>query len=606
MKQKNPYYEEKLRPIVLTLPEQPGIYQYFDEAGVIIYIGKAKNLKKRVSSYFNKDSGHSAKVRVLVRNIANIRFMIVDTEMDALLLENNLIKKYQPRYNILLKDDKTYPWICIKKEPFPRVFYTRNKINDGSEYFGPYASIRTMHILLDLIKELYSLRRCNLRLTSENIVSGKFKVCLEYHIGNCKGPCEGHYLQDDYNHMISEIRHIIKGNINKVKQVLQSRMALHAEKMEFEAALLYKQKLDLLNGYQARSTVVSPVINNVDVFSIDEDEKYGYINFLKVVDGAIVQSHTVEVRKKLDESANEILLLVSTELRNRYNSDAREIILPFEPEIKPHGVTITIPQIGDKKKLLDLSLRNAKYYRIEKMKQKELVDPDRHKRRILERMQKDLRLPEKPVHIECFDNSNTQGSFPVASCVVFKDAKPSKRDYRHFNIKTVEGPNDYASMEEVLYRRYKRLLEEKSPLPQLIIVDGGKGQLSSGLASLEKLGLRGKITIVGIAKKLEEIYYPGDQYPLYIDKKSETLKVIQHLRDEAHRFGITHHRKRRAQGMIQTQLTEIPGIGPKTTEDLLRHFKSVKRIKEASTEELAQIIGASKAQKLTVYFSSKK
>lgn len=587
---------EHIQHIIRTLPDNPGVYQYYDSEGKIIYVGKAKNLKKRVSSYFNKDQYENGKTQVLVKKIADIKYIIVDTEIDALLLENNLIKKYQPRYNVLLKDDKTYPWICIKNEPFPRVFATRYLIKDGSQYFGPFASVRVMNMVLDLIKQMYKLRNCNLKLTDANIKSNKFKVCLEYHIGNCKAPCVGKETEGEYNQTIAEIKEIVKGNINTVARHLKKLLQEHIEKMEFEEAHFIKEKIDLLEKFQSKSTVVSPTINNVDVFSIVTDEKTGYVNFLKVVNGAIIQGHTIELIKKLDESAEELLTLAIAELRERFSSDAKEIIVPFAIETEFPNVEFTIPQRGDKKHLLELSERNVEYYKREKIKQESLIDPERHTKRILEQMKKDLHLSEEPRHIECFDNSNFQGAYPVAAMTVFKDAKPCKKEYRHFNIKTVEGPDDFASMEEVIYRRYKRVLEENQPLPQLIVIDGGKGQLSSALESLDKLGLRGKIGIIGIAKKLEEIYFPNDSISLYLDKRSETLKIIQQIRDEAHRFGITHHRSKRDKGTLKTELTEIKGISTTTAEKLLAHFKSVKNIKEANEPELAEIIGKAKGK----------
>lgn len=593
---------EKLQLILRSLPDKPGVYQFFDETENIIYIGKAISLKKRVSSYFNRDTSQSGKVMVMVKRIHEIRHIIVDTEIDALLLENNLIKKYQPRYNVMLKDDKTFPWICIKNEPFPRIFPTRKVIKDGSRYFGPYASVRMMNTLLELIRQLFQYRTCRLQLTDANIRAGKFKVCLEYHIGNCKGPCEGHQSAEDYQLTLDQITEILKGNLGTVIQQLKGLMQQYAAGYAFEKAQLVKEKLDLLEKYQARSMVVNALVNNVDVFSIVSDPEFGYVNFLKVVNGAIVQSHTLELKKRLDESDPELLEMAITEIRQRFESNAREVIVPFKPEICLPDLQYTIPQRGDKKKLLELSERNAKYYRLEKLKQKELVDPRRHTLRILEQMRKDLNLPQLPEHIECFDNSNTQGSYPVAAMVVFRDARPSKKDYRHFNIKTVEGPDDFASMEEVVYRRYKRLLEEEQPLPQLVVVDGGKGQLSSAVTALEKLGLRGKIPVIGIAKRLEEIYFPGDTIPVYIDKKSETLKIVQHLRDEAHRFGITHHRQRRQKGSLKSELADIKGIGEKTVTLLLRKFKSVQGIKSATAEELAAEVGAARAKIIRAYF----
>lgn len=587
---------EHIQTLLRTLPDNPGVYQYFDSEDKLLYVGKAKNLKKRVSSYFNKDIYENGKTQVLVKKIADVKYIIVNTELDALLLENTLIKKYQPRYNISLKDDKTYPWICIKNERFPRVFPTRNVIKDGSLYFGPYASVKVMNTVLGLIKQLYFLRTCNLNLTQQNIEAGKFKVCLEYHLGNCKGPCVAKETETAYTETISEIKEIIKGNVNTVAKHLKTLLQNHIEKMEFEKAQLIKEKIDLLEKFQSKSTVVNPSINNVEVFSIVADEKAAYVNFLKVMNGAIMQGHTIEMKKKLDESEQELLTLAIAELRERFNSDAKEIIVPFEIETEFPNVTFLVPQRGDKKQLLELSQRNVEYYRKEKLKQESLVDPERHTKRILEQMKKDLRLQEEPRHIECFDNSNFQGAFPVAAMTVFKDVKPSKKDYRHFNIKTVEGPDDFASMEEIIYRRYKRVLEENLSLPQLIVIDGGKGQLSAALESLDKLGLRGKIGIIGIAKRLEEIYFPNDSVPLYLDKRSESLKVIQQIRDEAHRFGITHHRNKRDKGTLKTELTEIIGISTTTAQKLLSHFKSVKKVKEATETELMEVVGPSKAK----------
>jgi len=593
---------EHIQNIIRTLPDNPGVYQYYDLEGEIIYVGKAKNLKKRVSSYFNKDQHENGKTQVLVKKIVDIKFIIVDTEIDALLLENNLIKKYQPRYNVLLKDDKTYPWICIKNEPFPRIFVTRIIVKDGSNYFGPYASVRVMNMVLELIKQLYKLRNCNLKLSDSNIRANKFKVCLEYHIGNCKAPCIGKETEEEYDQTISEIKEIIKGNVTTVARHLKILLQQYIEKMEYENAQLIKEKIDLLEKFQSKSTVVSPTINNVDVFSIVTDEKTGYVNFLKVINGAIIQGHTIELKKKLDESDEELLTLAIAELRERFDSNSKEIIVPFKMETEFPNIEYTVPQRGDKKHLLELSARNVEYYKREKIKQESLVDPERHTKRILEQMKKDLHLSEEPRHIECFDNSNFQGSFPVAAMTVFKDAKPSKKDYRHFNIKTVVGPDDFASMEEIIYRRYKRVLEENQPMPQLIVVDGGKGQLSSALESLEKLGLRGKVGIIGIAKKLEEIYFPNDSIPMYLDKRSETLKIIQQIRDEAHRFGITHHRSKRDKGTLKTELTEIKGISTATAQKLLSHFKSVKNIKEAMEPELTDIIGNAKAKLVFLYY----
>jgi len=588
-----------------SLPHNPGVYQFFDEEDVLIYIGKAKNLKKRVSSYFSKEKYDSGKTALLVRKIESIKFILVETEFDALLLENTLIKKHQPRFNIQLRDDKTFPWICLKKERFPRVFSTRILTKDGSEYFGPYASVKVMNALLELIKKLYHVRTCNYNLSQENIDAEKFKVCLEFHIGNCLGPCEGRQSEADYNESIANIRQIIKGNAGEVIRHFSLQMTAAAERLEFEHAQMIKTKIDLLARYQSRSTVVNPAINNVDVFSIVGDDKYGYVNFMKIANGSVIQSHTVEMKKKLEETPEELLKMAILEIRQRFNSTSEEIFTSIPLDLEMPGTTMYQPQRGDKKKLIDLSLRNVKYFMLERHKAQEKVDPNRHSNRILKQLQKDMRMLELPTHIECFDNSNLQGTNPVAACVVFKNARPSKKDYRHFNIKTVVGPDDFASMEEVVYRRYSRLQTEGEPLPQLIVIDGGKGQLSAAVKSLEKLGLRGKINIIGIAKKLEEIFFPGDSVPLYIDKRSESLKLIQNLRNEAHRFGITHHRNKRSKATIRTELSEIKGIGAQTASDLLRHFKSVKRIKEASLKELTAAIPASRAQLVYAHFQEK-
>ncbi len=596
-------YFSHLESIVKVLPDKPGVYQFFDDKNRIIYVGKAKDLKKRVSSYFAKINSHSGKVQMLVRKIADIRFIVVSTEQDALLLENNLIKKYQPRYNVALKDDKTYPWICIRNEPFPRVYSTRHVVRDGSQYFGPFANVRLMNALMELIRQLYPLRTCSLNLTEKNIRAGKFKVCLEYHLGNCKGPCEGLQTSDDYDRSIQGVREIIKGNLGMVAKQLKELMMNYAATQEFEKAHIVKENLLALEKYQSKSTVVNPSINDVDVYSILSDVTSAYVNFMKVMNGSIIQVHTVEIQKKLDEPDDELLMLAITDLRQRFESFSPEIIVPFCLPVAIPGVTFTIPKIGDKKKLLELSERNVKYYQLEKEKQKELVDPEHRSRRITETMMKDLRMQEPPVHIECFDNSNIQGDYPVAAMVCFRNAKPDKSEYRHFNIKTVEGPDDFASMEEVIFRRYSRLLEEKKPIPQLIVVDGGKGQLSSAVKSLEKLGLFGKVTVIGIAKKLEEIYYPNDPLPMYLDKKSETLRIIQQMRDEAHRFGITHHRKRREKGTVRSVLTDIEGIGFSTAQALLWKFKSVKNIRKASLGEIQDVIGKSKGKIVHDFFA---
>lgn len=594
-----------LKTLIAVIPHQPGIYQFFDNTNTIIYIGKAKDLRKRVSSYFSKNHEHR-KTALLVRNITDIKHMVVASEQDALLLENNLIKKYQPRYNIRLKDDKSYPWICIKKEAFPRVFQTRNLIRDGSKYFGPYTSVYTVRTLLELFKSEYKLRTCNYNLSKENIESGKYKVCLEYHIGNCFGPCEGHISEEKYDKGIEDITDILKGNVSGVIKHLENVMNEMSENMQFEEAIKIKEKYDSLKRYQSRSTVVSPVITDVDVYSIEEDDNFAFINYLKIIKGAIIQTFTLEIKKNLNENAEDLLMAGIVDIRQKIFSNAREILVPFKLENLIENVEFKVPKRGEKKQLLDLSQRNAKYYRFEKEKQTVLKNPQVRSDRILNTIKSDLQLKDMPRHIECFDNSNLQGSEPVAACVVFKNAKPAKKEYRHFNIKTVEGPNDFASMEEVVYRRYKRLVEEKKSLPQLIVIDGGKGQLSSAVQALDKLNLRGQISIIGIAKRLEEIYFPGDSVPIYINKNSESLKIIQQLRDEAHRFGITFHRNKRSKNFISSELNEIEGIGGKTTEKLLNDFKSVKNIQSQTLEKLSVSVGKAKAKLVFQYFQNKK
>lgn len=588
--------EPSLQLQLSTLPENPGVYQFYDVEDKILYVGKAKNLKKRVSSYFTKNHD-TGKTRVLVKKIRAIKHIVVPTESDALLLENNLIKKYRPRYNVLLKDDKSYPWICIKNERFSRIFPTRRHIKDGSEYFGPYTSMKTVRTLLDLIKSVYPLRTCSYDLSNEKIESGKYKRCLEYHLGNCKAPCEDLQSLEEYQKQVDDIREIIKGNFKSSLQYFKHQMKALAEEMRFEEAQIIKEKIDVLENYQVKSTVVNPKINNVDVFSIISDEAFAYINFFQLSHGSIIRSHTLEIKKKLDETDEELLELAIVEIRQRFSSHSKEIYVPFKVTTDLN-LKVTVPILGDKKRILELSERNAKLYRQERFNQIKIIDPDRHTNRLMAQMKKDIRLSEEPRHIECFDNSNIQGSNPVAACVVFKDGKPSKKDYRHYNIKTVVGPDDFASMEEVVFRRYKRLLEEEEPLPQLIVIDGGKGQLSSALKSLDLLGLRGKIAIIGIAKRLEEIYFPGDSIPLYLDKKSESLKIIQQLRNEAHRFGITFHRNKRSTGAISSELSTIEGVGEKTIEELLKKFKSVKRVKEASLEGLSAEVGMARAKKI--------
>ncbi len=592
----------KLKSIIKSLPETPGIYKYFDVEGVLMYIGKAKNLKKRVNSYFTKTHHENRKTAVLVSKICDVQFTLVDTEIDALLLENSLIKKFQPKFNINLKDDKTYPFICIKKERFPRIFFTRQHIDDGSEYFGPYANGMMMHTILDVIKVLFPVRTCNLNLSEANIKAQKFKVCLEYQIGNCKAPCVGFQSEEDYEIAVKQIKQILRGNIGVVTKHLKTLMTEAANEMQFEKAASYKYKLSTLENYQSRSTIVNSSIHEVDVFSLVSDERFAFVNYLKVANGMIIQTQTFELRKKLDESDEELLELSIAEVREQYKSTSKEIVVPFEMGLKDDELIFTVPKLGDKKKLLDLSMKNALYYKKDKLDQYEKLNPELKTDRILSQMMSDLRLTEPPVHIECFDNSNIMGTYPVSACVVFKNAKPSKKDYRHFNVKTVIGANDFATMKEVVYRRYKRMLDENESLPNLIVIDGGKGQLSSAVESLKELGIYGKVPVLGIAKRLEELFYPEDELPLYIDKKSETLKIIQQIRDEAHRFGITHHRSKRDKGTLKSELEEIKGIGEETIKLLLSELKSVKKIKEASIEMLTQIVGHSKAKLISDHY----
>lgn len=587
--------ELDVREKVKLLPRQPGVYQFLDAGGSIIYVGKAIDLRSRVGSYFGTTNGMSGKTLKLVRNITDLRTIVVATEFDALLLENSLIKQHQPKYNVALKDDKSYPWIRIRNERFPRVEGMRNPEDDGSEYFGPYASGKVMHTVLHLIRKLYRLRTCNLDLSPKHIAAGKYKVCLEYHIGNCKGPCVGLYSEEDHLKAVGEIRQIVRGRARGVMKMLTDAMLGHAEKLEFEQAEQLRERLDHLERFQRRNTVVSTDVGDVDVFTIVADEGGGYVNYLRVIDGAVVHGISVELKRKLDESEAELLQLAIVELRERFKSTAPEVIVPFDIDLRlPHS-TINVPTRGDRKKLLELSFRNAQYFRIDKQKQEKLVDPEAHTTRLMETAQKDLRLPAQPRHIECFDNSNTQGTDPVSACVVFKDGKPSKKDYRHFNVRTVEGPDDFATMKEAVHRRYRRLLDESADLPQLILIDGGKGQLSAAMESIDALGLRGKVAVIGIAKRLEELYYPDDPVPLHIDKRSTTLKLLQHLRNEAHRFGITHHRGRRSKRIIRTGLEDIPGIGKATAEKLLRRFGSVKGLQDALLEDIAAEVGAKKA-----------
>jgi len=594
--------KEILKETIALLPEKPGIYQFFDQSGKLIYVGKAKNLKKRVSSYFSRTSFENRKIQVMVGKVHEIKHIVVPTEHDALLLENNFIKEYQPRYNVLLKDDKTFPWICIKNERFPRVFLTRKIVNDGSSYFGPYTSAQMVRTLLALIRELYSLRTCNLNLSEENINAQKFKVCLEYHMGNCKGPCEGLQRENDYNQTIDQIRKILKGHINEVIEYLEETMRNLAKEYRFEEAEIIRQKLELLSKFRGKSVIVNPSITNVDVFSILTDGNTSIINFIKVIKGSVIQSHTIEIQKKLDETEPEILALAIASLRTRYESNATEIIVPILPELKIQGVRYIIPKEGDKKKLLDFSINNALIYKrskdISSLSQRKL----RRKEEILEQLKKDLHLHNLPTRIECFDNSNLQGTNPVAACVVFLNGKPAPGEYRHYHVKTVDHPDDFASMEEIIFRRYKRVLDENLPLPDLVVIDGGKGQISAAIKSLEKLKLNKKIAVIGIAKKLEEIYFPNDPYPLYLDKNSPSLRLIQHIRNEAHRFGITFHRQKRSKAFIHSELDDIKGIGESTRQKLMEKFKSVSVIRTLSIRNLEEIIGTNKARMVYDYF----
>lgn len=595
-----------LKNIIRNIPQKPGCYQYYDDKGVIIYVGKAKNLKKRVSSYFTKNHEDSPKTRILVSKIKDIKYIIVESEEDTLLLENSLIKEFQPRYNVMLKDDKSYPSIVIRNEYFPRIEITRKILKDGSKYFGPYSNVLSVKTLLELIHKLYPIRTCSLNLTPEKIAEGKYKVCLEYHIKRCKGPCVGLQDSEEYIKNVNAIQEILKGNTNLVSESIYSEMQVLAEKQEFEEANKLKEKFILIENFKNKSTVVSSIKYNIDVFSYDEDADAGYINYLNVYNGAVIQAYTFEYRKRIEEEKEELLALGIVEVRKRFGSTAKEIVVPFLPDLKLDGVEINIPQRGDKKKLLLLSTQNVRQYKLDKLKRAESLNPEQRGTRILKEMQKDLNLKDLPSHIECFDNSNIQGTNPVSACVVFKMGKPSKKDYRHFNVKTVVGPDDFSTMREVVYRRYHRLIEEGSPLPQLIVIDGGKGQLSAACESLKELGIYGKVAIVGIAKRLEEIYYPEDSIPLYLDKNSESLKIIQHLRDEAHRFGITFHRNQRSKGQVKSELDNIKGIGEETKRLLLKEFKSVKRIKSASNEEIEKVVGKHKATLIEKYFTEEK
>ena len=594
--------EEKIKSILSLLPDKPGVYQFIDSMDSILYVGKAKNLKKRVASYFTKNQ--SGKTTVLIRKVSTIRHIVVENESDALLLENNLIKKHQPRYNILLKDDKTFPWICIKREPFPRVFSTRNVIRDGSSYYGPYTSALMVRTLIRLIRQLYKLRTCNLNLTEPNIAAGKFRVCLEYHIGNCKGPCIGNQQEPEYNENMQQIKDILRGNISKVIDHLKLQMNKYSQEMRYEDAQLIKEKIEMLSGFRSRSAIVSNTIKNVDVFGFAQESDNAYVNFLKVVQGAVVQAYTLSLKIRIDEEKESILGFAITEIRQKLCSDSPEIIVPFLPDLKLNKIKYTVPVTGEKHKLLELAERNAIYYKLEQKKKRMEHTPQARTGKNLEKLKNDLHMPDLPVHIECFDNSNIMGSNPVAACVVFRNGQPSKKEYRHFNIKTVTGPDDFTSMEEIIYRRFRRMIEENQDLPQLVVIDGGKGQLSSAMKSISKLGLRDKITVIGIAKRLEEIYFPGDSVPIYMDKNSISLKIIQHLRNEAHRFGINFHRDKRSSDMIKSDLDQIKGIGPQTKEKLLKVFGSVEKIKTATKTELETAVGRSKTTVLLGYFKN--
>ena len=595
-----------LKSLIEVLPNKPGVYQYFDKSADMIYVGKAKDLKKRVSSYFTRTNYENNKLRLLVQNIADIKHIVVENESDAFLLENNLIKKYQPRYNVQLKDDKTFPWICVKNEAFPRIFSTRTLKDDGSVYYGPYTSGLMVKTIIDLIRQLFPLRSCKHNLTASAISANKFKVCLEYHIGNCLAPCIGVQKADNYDDSINQIHHILKGNINQVSLYLKGLMKSYSDSFDYERAQMIKEKIQLLKRYQSRSTIVNPRISNIDVYTILEEDNYAFVNYIKVINGAIIQAHNLEIRKQLDEQKDDLLPMAIVEIRNKISSNAKEILLPFPIDLGMPHIKQTVPVRGDKKKLLDLSIRNARHYQMEQRKQREALSAESKYERILQKIKEDLRLTAIPVHIECFDNSNIQGKEPVASCVVFRNTRPSKKEYRHFHIKTVTGANDYASMEEVITRRYARLLKEERDLPQLIVIDGGKGQLSAAVNSLEKLGLRGKIAVVGIAKKLEELYFPDDSVPLYIDKNSETLKALQNLRNEAHRFGITFHRNQRSKKMTLSVLDQIEGVGEQTKQKLLTRYHSIENILKEDPENLYREIGKQRAGKILAYLSGQK
>ena len=595
---KSPQLKEKIS----FLPDSPGVYTYYDAEGTVIYVGKAKNLKRRVSSYFNR-THDCLRTNLLVRAIADMSYIVVPTEQDALNLENSMIKEFKPRYNVLLKDDKSYPWIVVTNELYPRVFLTRHYIKDGSRYYGPYTNTQVARTVLDLIGELYPIRTCRLPITPDYIAKEKGRLCLQYHIKKCRGCCTGEISVEEYNGYIERIKQILRGETHELLEYLRDDMARLASELRFEEAQAVKERYLLIERYQARSVIVSQTVNDVDVFAIDDDDRDVYINYMHVRRGAVVRSVTLRYRRSLDESQSQLLAYALDEIKQSLGVVYDEVVVPVAPEVEMDGVTFTIPRRGDKAKLLEVSQKNARQAKIDALKHMEKVNPEQRTERLLERMKADFRLNVLPTHIECFDNSNIQGTNPVASCVVFRNGKPSKRDYRHFNIKTVVGPDDFASMKEVLTRRYTRLMQEGEELPQLVVVDGGKGQLSAAVEALEAIGLRGTIALAGIAKRLEEIYFPGDSVPLYIDKNSETLKVVQHMRDEAHRFGITFHRDKRSKAQVVSELDSIKGIGTKTAEALIKHFKSVKRIKQASLDEIASVVGVAKARVLVDGFA---
>lgn len=592
-----PKISEHLQTKLKTLPEKPGVYRYFDEDGEVIYVGKAKNLKKRVSSYFHKQHD-SGRLRLLVRKIVTFETIVVKTEFEALLLENSLIKELQPRYNVMLKDDKTYPWICIKKEPFPRVFQTRNNSDNSSEYFGPYPSVRTLRTMMDMIHGIFPLRNCKLNLIQSNIEAGKFRVCLEYHLKNCMGPCVGEQSTEEYEENIQSIRQILRGQTDIVIKKAKAAMLTEAGKLAFEKAQEWKEKLLMLEKFREKSTVVSPEIRNADVFNISCSDDLAFVSYFRVSNGAIIAGHTYEYKRRMEENEEEILLIALAEFYRDFGHFSEEIIFPVEVDLDLGKTRFTVPKRGIKKDLLDLAFKNALQAKGERLTQIEMVDPERRTNELMRQMAKDLRLPTEPRHIECFDNSNFQGTDAVAACVVFRNGKPAKKDYRHFNIKTVTGPDDFASMEEIVYRRYSRMLEEETPLPDLIVIDGGKGQLSAAVSALNKIGIYGKVPVVGIAKRLEEIYYPNDELPIYIDKKSQTLRVIQHIRDEAHRFGITHHRNKRSKNFVKTSLTDLSGIGEKTAIKLLQHYGSLEKLYQAGSKDVAIHFGQTIASKI--------